>query len=54
MSDAQRQQLFGTIARHINGVPDDILAVQLEHFRRIDPAYAEGVRQALDDLQEWK
>lgn len=47
MSDDQKQQLFGNIARHIHGVPDDIIAVQLEHFRKADPAYADGVARAL-------
>ncbi|HET8730894.1 MAG TPA: catalase [Moraxellaceae bacterium] len=51
MSDGQKQQLYGNIARHINGVPDDIVGVQMEHFRRIDPAYAEGVRAALNALR---
>jgi len=50
--DAQRQRLFGNIARHIDGVPQDIVARQIEHFRRADPAYAEGVIAALADLQE--
>ncbi|MGF6550307.1 catalase [Paraburkholderia youngii] len=50
--DAQRQRLFGNIARHIDGVPQDIVARQIEHFRRADPAYAEGVIAALAALQE--
>jgi catalase len=33
-------------------VPQEILARQLEHFRRIDPAYAEGVVAALAALNE--
>ena len=49
---AQRQRLFGNIARHINGVPQDIVARQIEHFRRADPAYAEGVIAALAELAE--
>ncbi|MGQ7939582.1 catalase [Paraburkholderia sp. D1E] len=49
---AQRQRLFGNIARHINGVPQDIVARQIEHFRRADPAYAEGVIAAIADLAE--
>ncbi|MEA3085676.1 MAG: catalase [Paraburkholderia sp.] len=49
---AQRQRLFGNIARHINGVPQEIVARQIEHFRRADPAYAEGVIAALADLAE--
>jgi len=49
---AQRERFFGNIARHINGVPQEIPARQLEHFRRIDPAYAEGVIAALATLNE--
>jgi catalase len=49
---AQRERLFGNIARHINGVPQEIVARQVEHFRRIDPAYAEGVVAALAKLNE--
>lgn len=49
---AQRQRLFGNIARHINGVPQEIVARQIEHFRRADPAYAEGVIAALAELAE--
>jgi catalase len=49
---AQRQRLFGNIARHINGVPQDIVTRQIGHFRRADPAYAEGVIAALAELAE--
>jgi catalase len=49
---AQRQRLFGNIARHINGVPQEIVARQIEHFRRADPAYADGVIAALAELTE--
>ena len=45
--DAQKQRFFGNIARHIFGVPNEIVAVQVEHFRRADPAYAAGVVAAL-------
>ncbi|MDR5832909.1 catalase [Caballeronia sp. LZ034LL] len=48
--DAQRERFFGNIARHIHGVPNDIVARQIEHFRRINPAYAEGVVAALAQL----
>lgn len=46
--DGQRQRLFGNIAAAMQGVPADIVQVQLEHFRRIDPAYAAGVERALN------
>ncbi len=49
---AQRKRLFGNIARHINGVPREIVARQIEHFRRADPAYAEGVIAAMANLAE--
>jgi catalase len=47
----QRERLFANIARHINGVPDDIVACQVEHFRQADPAYAEGVLAAIAKLK---
>ncbi|WJF89795.1 catalase [Paraburkholderia bonniea] len=50
--DAQRERLCNTIARHIHGVPREIIARQVEHFRRADPAYAEGVIAALVKLDE--
>ena len=31
----------------MQGVPLDIVSVQLEHFRKADPAYGEGVERAL-------
>ena len=49
---AQRERLFGNIARHINGVPQEIVARAVEHFRRIDPAYAEGVIAAMAALAD--
>ncbi|MDR5803064.1 catalase [Caballeronia sp. LP006] len=48
--EAQRERFFGNIARHIFGVPDEIVARQIEHFRRADPAYAAGVIDALIKL----
>jgi catalase len=44
----ERQRLFENIAGHIDGVPQDIVARQLEHFRRADPAYGEGVAAAIE------
>lgn len=46
--EGQRQRLFGNIAAAMQGVPADIVQVQLAHFRKIDPAYAEGVERALN------
>jgi catalase len=31
-------------------VPEEIVARQIEHFRRIDPAYAEGVIAAIEKI----
>ena len=47
--DAQRERFFGNIARPYHGVPNEIVARQIEHFRRADPAYAEGVIAAMAD-----
>ena len=43
----QQQRLFGNIAAAMQGVPRYIIDRQLEHFRRVDPAYAEGVALAV-------
>lgn len=45
---AQRQRLFGNIARSMAGVPTFIVRRQLEHFYAVDPEYGEGVAKALD------
>jgi catalase len=47
MDDAQKQRLFGNIAAAMQGVPREIIDRQLEHFRRADPAYADGVAAAI-------
>jgi len=46
----EKARLFGNIARHIHGVPQDIVARAVEHFAKIDPAYADGVKAALAEL----
>ncbi|NRO94765.1 catalase [Paraburkholderia sp. NMBU_R16] len=46
--EGQRARLFETIAGHIDGVPEDIVARQLEHFSRADPAYGAGVAAAIE------
>ena len=43
----QRQRLFANIAAAMQGVPKEIVDRQLAHFRKVDPAYAEGVEKAL-------
>jgi catalase len=47
MSPAQKQQLFSNIAGAMNGVPENIVRRQLDHFAKADPAYAAGVANAL-------
>ncbi len=47
MSDEQKRQLCGNIAAAMQGVPDTIVQRQLAHFEKADPAYAQGVRDAL-------
>ncbi|VVD84781.1 Catalase [Pandoraea iniqua] len=48
--DAQKARLFGNVAASMQGVPDDVADRQLEHFGKIDPAYAQGVRAAREAL----
>lgn len=42
-----RQRLCANIAASMAGVPRDIVNRQLDHFRKIDPAYAEGIEAKL-------
>ncbi|MBB2205335.1 catalase [Gluconacetobacter takamatsuzukensis] len=46
--EAQKQRFFGNIAASMQGVPSGIIERQLAHFARADPAWAEGVRRALE------
>ncbi|VVD80295.1 Catalase [Pandoraea iniqua] len=48
--DAQKARLFGNVAASMQGVPDDVADRQLEHFGKIDPAYAQGVKAAREAL----
>ena len=45
--EGQRQRLFGNIAAAMQGVPANIVVAQIEHFRKCDPAYGEGVAAAI-------
>ena len=47
MNADQKKQLFQNIAEAMHGVPANIVERQLGHFAKADPAYAEGVRQAI-------
>jgi len=48
--EAHKERLYGNLARSMKGVPDFIVERQLALFAQIDPAYAAGVRRALDRL----
>jgi len=47
--EGQRARLFSNIAAAMQGVPDFIVDRQLALFQQIDPAYAAGVRAALEE-----
>jgi catalase len=49
---AQRERLFANIAAAMQGVPQEIVARQVEHFRHCDPAYGEGVARAVGLLRQ--
>ncbi|MEO5329003.1 MAG: catalase [Magnetococcus sp. THC-1_WYH] len=50
MSSEQQRQLCGNIARHIQGVPQEIVTRALDHFRQVDPAYADGIAIAMKSM----
>ena len=43
----QKKRLFSNIADAMEGVPANIVERQLDHFRKISPDYADGVKAAL-------
>jgi len=45
--DGQKARLYQTIAGSMKGVPDFIIDRALEHFAKIHPDYAQGIRAAL-------
>lgn len=47
MPEDEQQRLFSNIASAMEGVPQEIIERQLEHFAKADPAYGDGVAQAL-------
>jgi catalase len=47
MSAEQQKRLFKNIAEAMEGVPLEIVQRQLAHFHEADPAYAQGVADAL-------
>ncbi len=47
----ERHRLHIAIADSLQGVPEGIIERQLGHFEKAEPAYAEGVRKALQRYQ---
>lgn len=47
MSSEQKQLLFENMARAINGASQEVLERHVANCRRADPAYGDGVAQAL-------
>lgn len=50
MNSDQKEQLFGNIARHMQGTNEKIINRQLALFEQVHPDYAKGVKEALDNL----
>ncbi len=50
MSSDQKQQLFGNIARHMQGTNEKIINRQLSLFEQVHPDYAKGVKEALNSV----
>lgn len=48
MNKSQKEQLFSNIAASMQGVDSRIINRALGHFEKISPAYAQGVREALN------
>jgi len=48
MDAEEKQRLFSNIAAAMGGVPKEIIERQLKLFDQIDPAYGQGVRNALE------
>ncbi len=47
MNKSQQEQLFSNIAEAMDGVPERVVARQIVHFYRADPAYGRGVAEKL-------
>lgn len=50
MPKEAQARLYQNIAESMQGVPDHIIERQLGHFHQADPAYAQGVRNAIATL----
>lgn len=46
-NEEQKKRLFSNIAEAMAGVPEYIVKRQLEHFSKVDPEYAKGVKNTL-------
>ncbi|UAK25085.1 catalase [Sphingomonas nostoxanthinifaciens] len=51
-SDAEKGRLYSNLAAAMHGIPQFIIDRQLGHFEQIDPAYAQGVRDALAHMDK--
>ncbi|WP_010522908.1 catalase [Aquimarina agarivorans] len=51
-NEKQKQRLFKNIAGAMQGVSTEIIEKQLHHFDKADPAYGDGVRNALGIAKE--
>ena len=53
MDQGQQARLMDNIAHAMQGVPEEIVRRQVEHFRRADPVYGAGIarRMGLDGLE---
>ena len=46
----QKQRLCRNIAEAMQGIPQKIADMQISHFDKADPAYGEGIRKAIKEL----
>lgn len=50
--EGQRGRLFKNVAAAMHGIPDFIIERQMKHFAAVDPAYEQGVRDALAHMSK--
>ncbi|MDO6413854.1 catalase [Sphingomonas sp. BIUV-7] len=50
--EGQKGRLYANLAAAMHGIPQFIIDRQLGHFEQIDPAYAQGVRDALAHMDK--
>ena len=51
MDGDQQARLMDSLAGAMQGVPDEIIARQIEHFAKADPAYGQGVADRIAALR---